>query len=241
MINNFKKISYNSKKKYKDGEYVGELKNGLRDGKGTFYYNENNKYERKIYEGEWKNDRIEGKGEMTWVTGEKYIGDWKNNEKDGLGIQYYSNKNKEYEGNFKNGFFEGKGVYYYDDGNRYEGDWKNNKREGDGIIYFQKGGKSMGKFLNGLAIGKFTVACIVVALMYIIVKIIINMVIKRRENYIFNIQQKKKIVNTAKIKFNHFNQFMINSCKKIIKNRNNSEKRKKNRNFFIKKFSKKSN
>ena len=154
MMNNFEKINCDSKKKYEDGEYIGELKNGLRDGKGTFYYNENNKYERKIYEGEWKNDRIEGKGEMTWFTGEKYIGDWKNNEKDGLGIQYYSNKNKEYEGNFKNGFFEGKGVYYYDDGNRYEGDWKNNKREGEGIMYYQKGGKSMGKFLNDLGIGK---------------------------------------------------------------------------------------
>ena len=90
-----------------------------------------------------------------------------------------------------------------------------------------------------MAIGKFTVACIVVALMYIVVKIIINIVIKRRESYIFKTQQKKKITNTAKVKFNNFNQFMINSCKKIIKNRNNFEKRKKIKNFFKKKFSKK--
>jgi len=33
-------------KKYDDGEYIGEFKNGLREGKGTFYYNEKNKYER---------------------------------------------------------------------------------------------------------------------------------------------------------------------------------------------------
>ena len=154
MMNNFEKINCDSKKKYDDGEYIGEFKNGLRAGKGTFYYNEKNKYQRKIYEGEWKNDRIEGKGKMTWITGEVYIGDWKDNEKDGLGIQYNSNKNKEYEGNFKNGVFEGKGVYYYEDGNRYEGDWKNNKREGDGIMYYQSGGKSMGKFSNDLGIGK---------------------------------------------------------------------------------------
>jgi len=83
---------------------------------------------------------------MTWITGEVYIGDWKDNEKDGFGIQYNNNKNKEYEGNFKNGFFEGKGVYYYNNGYRYEGDWKNNKREGDGIMCYQSGGKSMGKF-----------------------------------------------------------------------------------------------
>ena len=154
MINNFEKIICDSKKIYEDGEYIGELKNGLREGKGVFYYNKKNKYERETYKGDWKNDRIEGKGEMTWFSGEKYLGDWKNDMKDGLGIQYNSNKNIEYEGNFSNGLFEGKGVYYYDDGNRYEGDWKNNKREGEGIMYYQKGGKSMGKFLNDLPIGK---------------------------------------------------------------------------------------
>ena len=73
------------------------------------------------------------------------------------------------------------------------------------------------------------------------VKIIINIVIKRRENHVFNTQQRKKITNTAKIKFNNFNQFMINSCKKIIKNRNNFEKRKKIRNFFKKNSLKKGN
>ena len=144
------------KKKYKDGEYVGEFQNGLRDGKGTFYYYENNEYGRKKYEGDWKNDKIEGKGKMIWKTGQVYEGEWSNNLKEGKGIETYTDGAK-YEGNFKNSKFEGKGVLYYANGDRYEGDFKNNNRHGSGITYYQRDGKigkSMGDFLDDKAIGK---------------------------------------------------------------------------------------
>ena len=144
------------KKKYQDGEYVGEFQNGLRDGKGTFYYYENNEYGRKKYEGDWKNDKIEGKGKMIWKTGEVYEGEWSNNLKEGKGIETYPDGEK-YEGNFKNSKFEGKGVLYYTNGDRYEGDFKNNNRHGSGITYYQRDGKigkSMGDFLDDKAIGK---------------------------------------------------------------------------------------
>ena len=164
------------KKKYKDGEYVGEFQNGLRDGKGTFYYYENNEYERKKYEGDWKNDKIEGKGKMIWKNGCIYEGEWSNNLKEGKGKAIFkdgsiyegewSNNLKEgkgilifpggekYEGNFKNSKCDGKGVLYYESGDRYEGDFKNGKRHGSGIMYFSNGGKSMGDFWDGKAIGK---------------------------------------------------------------------------------------
>ena len=144
------------KKKYKDGEYVGEFQNGLRDGKGTFYYYENNEYERKKYEGDWKNDKIEGKGKMIWKSGQIYEGEWSNNLKEGKGIQILPNGAK-YEGNFKNSKFEGKGVLYCKNGDRYEGDFKNNNRHGSGIMYYirdGKKGKSMGDFFDDKTIGK---------------------------------------------------------------------------------------
>jgi len=144
------------KKKYKDGEYVGEFQNGLRDGKGTFYYYENNEYGRKKYEGDWKNDKIEGKGKMIWKTGEVYEGEWSNNLKEGKGIHTFSDGEK-YEGNFKNSKYEGKGVLYYTNGDRYEGDFKNNNRHGSGIMYYKcdgKIGKSMGDFLDDKPSGK---------------------------------------------------------------------------------------
>lgn len=28
------------------------------------------------YEGEWKNDKAHGKGTLTYVRGDKYVGDW---------------------------------------------------------------------------------------------------------------------------------------------------------------------
>ena len=113
------------KKKYKDGEYVGEFQNGLRDGKGTFYYYENNEYERKKYEGDWKNDKIEGKGKMIWKSGGIYEGEWSNDLKEGKGFEVFPSGQK-YEGNFKNSNYEGKGVLYYENGNRY-------------AVYFKKG------------------------------------------------------------------------------------------------------
>ena len=35
-------------------KYIGEFKNGLRNGKGILYYNSNDYYKRNRYEGEWK-------------------------------------------------------------------------------------------------------------------------------------------------------------------------------------------
>ena len=144
------------KKKYKDGEYVGEFQNGLRDGKGTFYYYENNEYERKKYEGDWKNDKIEGKGKMIWKDGGIYEGEWSNNLKEGKGIEISPNGEK-YEGNFKNSKCDGKGVFYYKNGDRYEGDFKNDNKHGSGIMYYisdGKKGKSMGDYVNDEPIGK---------------------------------------------------------------------------------------
>ena len=44
-------------KNYNEGRYEGQLINGKKEGKGTFYYINGGKYE-----GDWKNDMKEGKG-----------------------------------------------------------------------------------------------------------------------------------------------------------------------------------
>ena len=110
---------------YGDGKYIGQIVNGIKEGKGIFYYNDGDKYE-----GEWKNDTKEGKGVYYFKKGDKYEGDWKNDN------------------------MEGKGVYYYSSGNRYEGDWKNDKHEGNGIFYYYNGDREMGDYFNGSPIGK---------------------------------------------------------------------------------------
>ena len=105
----------NQEIKYNDGcRYVGQVLNGIREGKGILYYPNGD-----IYEGEWKNDK-----------------------KDGKGIYYYNRepwKGDRYEGEWKNGKQEGKGIYYYANGNREMGDYHNDNPIGRHAILTKNG------------------------------------------------------------------------------------------------------
>ena len=69
---NSNQIKYNS-----DGEieYEGDIKDGLKEGKGIYY----------------------------WTSGSRYEGDWKNNEPNGKGIKYFANGER-YEGDYEGDF-----------------------------------------------------------------------------------------------------------------------------------------
>ena len=84
--------------KYDDRRYVGQVVNGLREGKGTVYRNDGDRYE-----GDFRNDIAEGKG-----------------------IYYFHNGDR-YEGDFRNGKSEGKGIYYFHNGDRMMGDYYNDQ------------------------------------------------------------------------------------------------------------------
>ena len=95
---------------YKDGRYVGQILNGLREGKGIKYWND----------------------------GARYEGDWKNDKREGKGIFYASNGDG-YEGDHRNGLKEGKGIYYYNNGDRIEGNYKNDRSDGKKIMFYNNG------------------------------------------------------------------------------------------------------
>ena len=118
------KIYDKQREDFLNGKYVGEFKNGLRDGKGVFYRNDGGRYE----------------------------GEYKNDVKNGKGITYYSNGGR-YEGDYKNDVKDGKGIFYFADGARYEGDWKNDYMDGKGIVYYTNGDREMGDFKEGKGIG----------------------------------------------------------------------------------------
>ena len=68
-------ISIAETKYYTNGdEYIGELKNGKRDGQGTLKYSP-----WKQYVGEWKDDKRHGQGTLIdeGMKVYSYIGDWK--------------------------------------------------------------------------------------------------------------------------------------------------------------------
>ena len=53
--------------------------------------------------------------------GDKYEGEYKNDEKDGKGV--YISEGYTCEGEFKEGLRHGKGIIKYKTGNKYEGEW----------------------------------------------------------------------------------------------------------------------
>ena len=105
-INN-KEIRYNDGSRLR---YVGQVVNGLREGKGILYWNDGDRYE-----GEWRNDKIEGKGIYYYHNGDRYEGEWKNDKK------------------------EGKGIYYYHNGDRSMGDYYNGKEIGKHVMLTKNG------------------------------------------------------------------------------------------------------
>lgn len=52
-------------------QFIGEMKDNHRNGKGTFIYSNGDRYE-----GNWLNDLRHGKGTFYYKTGELYIGEW---------------------------------------------------------------------------------------------------------------------------------------------------------------------
>ena len=87
------------------------------------------------YIGEMKDNIREGKGILYYDNGSKYEGDFKNDKFNGKGV-LYSNGKKIYEGEFKDDKREGKGILLYEDSFRYEGEFKNDNFDGKGTIYY---------------------------------------------------------------------------------------------------------
>ena len=130
------------------GKYVGEWKNGKKQGHGTFTYGEG-KWEGEKYEGEFKDGYRHGQGTYSWSDGDKYVGEFKDDKPNGKGTYTWSDGRK-YEGEFKDGKKHGQGKYTSMKGDKYVGEWKNNQ-SWNGKEY-DKNGNLIGKFVNGVKI-----------------------------------------------------------------------------------------
>lgn len=67
-------------KKYSNGHYEGELKNGMRDGFGVMEWDTGARYE-----GEFVLDKRTGSGSYTWPCGNRYEGEFKDGKLNGQG------------------------------------------------------------------------------------------------------------------------------------------------------------
>ena len=90
--------------KFAGDKYVGENKNNLSHGQGTYYYANGDKYV-----GEFKDGSKHGQGAYTYADGEKYVGEWKDGIKHGQGTYTWADGAK-YVGEFKDGLQHGQGI-----------------------------------------------------------------------------------------------------------------------------------
>ena len=106
-FNNINQINKQDIKYTNGSRYIGQVVNGLREGKGIYYYNDGERYE-----GDWKK---EGKGIYYFKNGNRFEGEFKNNNLEGKGIYYYYNGDREI-GDWKDGKKIGKHVIFTENG-----------------------------------------------------------------------------------------------------------------------------
>ncbi len=111
------------------GVYVGDFKNGKKEGQGEYIWVNGD-----IYNGSFKNDRRDGSGWLQTIDGKKY-GDWKEDNPVVVGC---------ITGNCENGA----GTYKWATGEVYTGDFKNFKRDGIGTYTNSKGEVFAGAWKN---------------------------------------------------------------------------------------------
>lgn len=140
---------------YQDGSsYVGESKDGQREGRGTMYYKHNVMYEGEwkanvrhgfgklsqkddvIYEGYWANDRLCGNGTLNYCAGMVDLSKSPTKEED-IDQDYVDLSKLEkfivrFEGNFKDGDRHGFGTAFYRNGAMFNGYFSKNKANGIG-------------------------------------------------------------------------------------------------------------
>lgn len=113
--------------------YIGKIKFSKMNGSGvyTFYSEDNQKLE---YMGQFKDNLKDGKGQYIFPNNNKYIGYFKDDMIEGIGQMIYANGD-EYIGNWKRGKKNGDGIFKWSDGCVYYGGFKENKMDGEGVCY----------------------------------------------------------------------------------------------------------
>ncbi|XP_073737300.1 MORN repeat-containing protein 3 isoform X2 [Callorhinus ursinus] len=106
------------------------------------------------YVGEWKDNMKHGKGTQIWKKkGAIYEGDWKFGKRDGYGTlsfpdQEMGKPRKVYSGWWKDDKKSGYGIQFFGPKEYYEGEWCGNQRSGWGRMYYSNGDIYEGQWLN---------------------------------------------------------------------------------------------
>ena len=131
---------------YKEVKEMNDSTIIIREGRGAFKYNSP---ENMLFVGNWKNNKKNGIGKI-YDEKDRLIFDdfFENDKKNGHGILIYVNGDK-YDGEFVNDIRQGKGLYYWKDGSRWEGNFSDNVMDGKGIFYSNEGEIYEANYANG--------------------------------------------------------------------------------------------
>lgn len=111
------------------GTYEGNFKDGMQHGHGVL------RADQFTYIGEFRNDMMHGYGVLdNAITGDKYLGMFSENKKNGHGISITMDGNY-FEGNFVADKLCGHGVAVFDNGSYYEGDLTFGGPDGKGTLF----------------------------------------------------------------------------------------------------------
>jgi hypothetical protein len=146
--------TYGPKSQWAGDKYVGEFKDGIRNGQGTYTHASGENYV-----GEWKDGKPNGQGTETNAYG-KYVGEWKDGKKHVQGTETFANGEK-YVGEYEDGVRHGQGTVTYSvpspyAGFKYVGEFKNDTFHGQGTYTHASGEKYVGEFKDGKYNGQGT-------------------------------------------------------------------------------------
>jgi hypothetical protein len=94
-------------------------------------------------------------GTKTFVSGNQYVGEWKEGTQHGQGIYIYSDGDK-YVGELRGGKLHGQGTYTWAMGEKYVGGWKGGAQHGQGTYTYPDGRKYVGEWKDGSRNGRGT-------------------------------------------------------------------------------------
>ena len=113
----------------------------------TSVSSQNNLLDGAKYVGEWKNGKRNGQGTFTFPDGEKYVGEFKDGKRNGQGTYTFPD-GKKYVGEFKDGEYNGQGTFTSLDGKKYVGEWKDGNINGKGVLFKVNGEIQSGTWDN---------------------------------------------------------------------------------------------
>lgn len=98
---------------------------------------------------------IKSRSTYIYPNGDKYMGQWQNGKKHGIGIYYYSDS-RTYQGRWRNGKRHGRGTFTMSDGTKYSGVWQNGVIVGEVTCIYNNGNRYSGGWKNGMRHGQGT-------------------------------------------------------------------------------------